>query len=98
MGAEKLILFTNTNGVYENKKLRRTLTITDSKNLIHKGVAEGGMRVKLENCIDAIERGVKRVHIVNGLSPHSLLKEILTKKGVGTMIIADKESEAYFNE
>ena len=96
--AEKMVLFTNTDGVMENGKLLRTLTCTEAQDVIKRGVAVGGMKVKLENCIDAVKRGVVRVHILNGLSPHSLLGEIYTKRGAGTMIIMDEEKKVYSNE
>ncbi|MCX6734215.1 MAG: acetylglutamate kinase [Candidatus Peregrinibacteria bacterium] len=96
--AEKMVLFTNTDGVMESGKLLRTLTCTEAQNVIKKGVAVGGMKVKLENCIDAVKRGVVRVHILNGLSLHSLLGEIYTKRGAGTMIIMDDEKKIYSNE
>ena len=96
--AEKMVLFTNTDGVMENGKLLRTLTCTEAQDVIKRGVAVGGMKVKLENCIDAVKRGVIRVHILNGLSPHSLLGEIYTKRGAGTMIIMDEEKKVYSNE
>lgn len=98
VGAEKMVLFTNTDGVMDGKKLLRTLTSVEAAGLIQRGIAVGGMKVKLANCIDAVKRGVKRVHILNGLSPHSLLGEIYTKRGAGTMIILDKEKEIYSHE
>ncbi len=96
--AEKMVLFTNTDGVMENGKLLRTLTCTEAQDVIKRGVAVGGMKVKLENCMTAVKRGVVRVHILNGLSPHSLLGEIYTKRGAGTMIIMDEEKKIYSNE
>ncbi|MEK7672320.1 MAG: acetylglutamate kinase [Patescibacteria group bacterium] len=96
--AEKMVLFTNTDGVMESGKLISILTCIEARKLIKNEVAIGGMKVKLENCIDAVKRGVVRVHILNGLSPHSLLGEIYTKRGAGTMIIMDEEKETYINE
>ncbi len=93
-----MVLFTNTDGVMENGKLLRTLTCTEAQDVIKRGVAVGGMKVKLENCMTAVKRGVVRVHILNGLSPHSLLGEIYTKRGAGTMIIMDEEKKVYSNE
>ena len=52
---------------------------------------------KLKNCIDAIENGVKRVHILDGRIPHCLLLEIFTNKGIGTAILKD-DGEKYYNE
>jgi acetylglutamate kinase len=97
--AEKLVLFTKTDGVYDqNEKLLTTLTTKEAKDLTEKKVIVDGMAVKIHNCLSAIERGIKRVHIINGLSPHSLLSEVLTKKGVGTMIISNQEKNAYLTE
>ena len=95
---EKLILFTNIDGVYEKKKFISTLTVQEALALIKNGVAKKGMAVKLFNCVDAVQRGVKRVHIINGLSPHSLLGEFFTKSGIGTMITSERENEIYINE
>ena len=57
----------------------------------------GNMIPKLKNCIDAIEEGVKRVHILDGRIPHSLLLEIFTNKGIGTAILRE-DGEKYYNE
>ena len=57
----------------------------------------GGMIPKLQNCIDAIEDGVNRVHILDGRIPHSLLLEIFTNKGIGTAILRE-DGEKYYNE
>lgn len=96
--AEKLIIFSNIDGVYEGGNLLHTLTLKEIGELINNGVAKDGMAVKLENCSHAVKHGVKRVHILNGMSPHSLLLEIFTKSGIGTMIISDKEKIAYEKE
>lgn len=98
MKAEKLFFFTSVDGVYSGKKQLNMLTSEKALQLIETGVAKDGMAVKLHNCLQAIERGVKRVHILNGLSPHSLLMEVLTKKGVGTMIVSENEKSLYLNE
>jgi acetylglutamate kinase len=94
----KLILFSNIDGVYDGKKLLSTITLEEGEKLIKDGIAKDGMAVKLENCMEAVKSGVKRVHIINGLSPHSLLGEIFTKHGIGTMIISDKEKNEYIKE
>ena len=65
--------------------------------MIKTGAIRGGMLPKISNCIDAIESGVSRVHIMDGRIPHSLLLEIFTNKGIGTAILSDKE-EKYWNE
>lgn len=99
MKVEKLILFTNTDGVCgADKKLISYLTASEARELIASGVAKEGMSVKLQNALLAIESGVKRVNIINGLSPHSLLVEVLTKHGIGTMVVADREKKVYLEE
>lgn len=94
---EKLILFTNTKGVYNEKKVLSTLTVEQIRTTL-KHIAKDGMAVKTANAVAAIKGGVKRVHIINGLSKHSLLSEVLTKKGIGTMISAEKEKKVYLKE
>ena len=65
--------------------------------MIRSGTIGGGMLPKLSNCIDAIEAGVSRVHIMDGRIRHSLLLEIFSNKGVGTAILGDSE-EKYYHE
>lgn len=96
--AEKLILFTKADGVMNGDRLFSALTIKEAKGLIEDHVVTDGMIVKVENSIQAAQNGVKRVHILNGLSPHSLLKEVLTTEGVGTMILSDSEKQIYLDE
>lgn len=96
--SEKMILFTDIDGVYHGKKLISFMTVREASRAISKGIATGGMAVKLYNSMMAIKGGVKRVHIINGLSPHSLLGEIFTKKGIGTMISSDREQHIYLKE
>jgi acetylglutamate kinase len=85
--AEKLIFFTNTDGIYHKNRLNRTLTQRKAQQLIDRKVIANGMKVKVENGLKALQGGVPKVHIINGLSRRSLLKEILTQKGIGTMLI-----------
>ena len=61
-------------------------------------VVGGGMIPKLQNCIDAIEEGVSRVHILDGRIPHCLLLEIFTNKGIGTAILRKTEEKYYHDE
>ncbi len=61
------------------------------------GMLGGGMLPKLQNCIDAIEHGVSRVHILDGRIPHCLLLEIFTNKGIGTAILNSKEEQRYYH-
>lgn len=66
-----------------------------SHALIEEGFIGGGMLPKLNNCIEAIENGVSRVHILDGRIPHCLLLEIFTNKGIGTAILGSEESRYY---
>ena len=96
VGAEKLAFLTDIEGVYRDKADPSTLiseiTVSEAKELIGSGYIGGGMLPKLGNCIDAVENGVSRVHILDGRIPHFLLLEIFTNKGIGTAIIGDEES------
>jgi len=96
--AEKLILFTKADGVMNGDRLFSALTIKEADGLIEDHIVTDGMIVKVENSIQAVQNGVKRVHILNGLSPHSLLKEVMTTEGVGTMILSDSEKQIYLDE
>ena len=95
VGAEKLAFLTDIEGVYKNPDDPSTriseLTVTEAKKLIQKGYVGGGMLPKLQNCIEAIENGVSRVHILDGRIPHCLLLEIFTDRGVGTAILKTDE-------
>ena len=73
------------------------LHVHEAEKLISEGYVGGGMIPKLQNCIDAIEEGVNRVHILDGRIPHSLLLEIFTNKGIGTAILRE-DGEKYYNE
>ena len=99
--AEKLAFLTDIEGVYKDPKDKDTLIselrVDEAENLISDGTVGGGMIPKLKNCIDAIEHGVNRVHILDGRIPHSLLLEIFTNKGIGTAILKD-DGEKYYNE
>ncbi len=89
--AEKLIMLTNVPGILLRPEDSSTLitqaTVAEAKELIRRGVVAGGMIPKVNACLFAIERGVRRAHIVDGRIPHSLLLEVFTDKGIGTMII-----------
>ena len=97
VGAEKLAFLTDIEGVYRDKDDPSTLiseiTVSEAKELIGRGYIGGGMLPKLGNCIDAVENGVSRVHILDGRIPHFLLLEIFTNKGIGTAIIGDQEDK-----
>ena len=88
LGAEKLILLTNTAGILDaEQNLMTGLSVTDIDNLIEVGTIHGGMIPKVKCATDAIKGGVSRVHIVDGRVEHSVLLELFTDKGVGTLLL-----------
>lgn len=88
--ARKLILLTDTKGVLDKDgNLISTLNIEDAKRLISEGVVTGGMIPKLKCCIDALEKGVKKAHIIDGREAHAILLEVFTKGGIGTEIVKE---------
>lgn len=99
MKAEKLAFLTDIEGVYKDPADKSTLIselpISEARELILDGNIGGGMLPKLNNCIDAIENGVSRVHILDGRIAHCLLLEIFTNKGIGTAILGESERKYY---
>ncbi|MEQ1598217.1 MAG: acetylglutamate kinase [Methylotenera sp.] len=89
LGAEKLILLTNTPGVLDkNGNLLTGLTPKNIDDLVADGTLSGGMLPKISSALDAARSGVKTVHIIDGRVEHALLLEVLTDEGVGTLIKA----------
>jgi acetylglutamate kinase len=89
--ASRLLFLTDVPGVLDkNGELIKQLTVAEARGLIKDGTISGGMIPKVETCIDALERGVRGVVIVNGKVPHAVLLEIFTEHGAGTLIIHDK--------
>jgi acetylglutamate kinase len=92
--AEKLILLTDTCGILRDREdpdsLVRQLTLAQARELIRSGVVNGGMIPKTECCIRALAQGVTAAHIVDGRIPHSLLLEVFTKAGIGTMVVGSQ--------
>ena len=85
--SRRLILMTNVEGVYDDKKkLISEIKPFDLENLIKWKVVQGGMIPKIENCVDAVQNGVRGVVILDGRKPHSILHEIFSDKGSGTLI------------
>jgi len=82
--AEKLIFVTDVDGINDGKNLIPTLTVNDVRGLIRRKVITGGMIPKSLSMVKAINKGVKKTHIINGTIPHSLLLEIFTDSGIGT--------------
>ncbi len=92
LGAESLISMTDINGllrdVNDPASLISRVTLEEAPSLVEEGIISGGMIPKVDCCIEAIRRGVKRVFIINGTVPHAILIEILTDAGIGTMFVA----------
>ena len=91
VGAEKLIYLSDVNGVRRDKNdpetLINSLTDKEARGLIADGTIEAGMIPKVEACLETIDRGVRKVHIIDGRIRHSLLLEIYTNRGVGTELV-----------
>ena len=91
--AERLIMMTDIAGLLKDKDDPSTLipeiTVSEAKKLFEDGVIQGGMIPKVKCCMDAIKHGVKNVVIMDGRIPHSILMEILTDEGAGTMVVGD---------
>ena len=90
LGAEKLILLTDVRGLLRDPKDESTLIhvvrTQEVPALVEEGVISGGMIPKMQCCVDAIHGGVERVHILDGRIPHSILIELLSDEGIGTMM------------
>lgn len=99
MHAEKLAFLTDIEGVYRDPQDPSTLIsklfVKEARELIDSGNVGGGMIPKLQNCVDAIEGGVSRVHILDGRIKHCLLLEIFTDKGIGTAILRKDGIQCY---
>ncbi|MCI7639624.1 MAG: acetylglutamate kinase [Clostridiales bacterium] len=93
LNAERLIMMTDIAGILRDKDdpstLIPALTVREAKNLFDEGVISGGMIPKVDCCIEAINKGVKHVVIMDGRVPHSILMELLTDEGAGTMVMGD---------
>ena len=94
LGAERLIMMTDIAGILMDKDDPKTLiseiTVKEAQNLFDEGVISGGMIPKVQCCIDAIGEGVQNVIIMDGRVPHSILMELLTDEGAGTMVTGGK--------
>lgn len=91
LGADKLIILTDVEGIMEDRNdpasLFSVLKTVEIPSLIDRGVIEGGMIPKVECCLDALTGGVKNTHILDGRELHSILLELFTDKGIGTMVV-----------
>ena len=91
LGAEKLILLTDVHGLLRDPADESTLLqkvgLSEVPLLVREGVIQGGMIPKVECCVEAVRSGVERTHILDGRIPHSILIELLSDEGIGTMIL-----------
>ena len=94
LNAKRLIMMTDIAGILRDKDDLSTLipeiTVSEAKTLFSEGVISGGMIPKVDCCIEAIGKGVQKVIIMDGRVPHSILMELLTDEGAGTMVVGDK--------
>jgi len=94
LGAEKLILLTDTSGILKDYKDPSTLiakvSIQEARELISAGIVGGGMIPKVGCCVRSLAQGVRAAHIIDGRIPHALLLEIFTDEGIGSMIVASE--------
>lgn len=89
--AEKYILLTDVEGIYRLENSREPVFLsairgTEAREMIRKGQINGGMIPKVESCLQVIEHGISRAHIIDGRIPHSILLEVFTDRGIGTMV------------
>ncbi len=96
LGAERLIMMTDVAGILRDKDDPTTLipnvTLSEAEKLFEEGIINGGMIPKVNCCIEAIHKGVKNVVIMDGRVPHSILMEILTDEGAGTMVMGEENA------
>lgn len=94
LGAEKLILLTDTPGILENYQdpstLLTKLDIKQARDLISQGIVAGGMIPKVNCCVRSLAQGVRAAHILDGRVPHAILLEIFTNQGIGSMLVASE--------
>ena len=90
--AEKLVFLTDVEGILKDKNAPSSIisrmNADEAKRLVHEGVIKGGMIPKVECCLDALEKGVQTVHVLDRRLPHSILLEIFTAEGIGTMMLS----------
>ena len=95
LGARKLVVLTDVEGVYaswpDRDSLLSRLSVSAARELLT--TVDEGMIPKLEACVRAVEAGVPQAHVIDGRQPHSLLLEVFTSEGIGTMILPDEEPE-----
>ncbi|MDE6978075.1 MAG: acetylglutamate kinase, partial [Helicobacter sp.] len=89
--AKKVLFLTDTRGVLDSDgEIIQSLDIADVERLKENGVISGGMIPKIDACIDCVQAGVQKAHIIDGRVEHALLLELFTSSGIGTEIVANK--------
>ncbi|MFH1264715.1 MAG: acetylglutamate kinase, partial [Planctomycetota bacterium] len=100
--AEKLVFLSDVNGVRRRKEepdsLVHSLTAEEARAMIATGAVDAGMVPKVEACLETLQKGVRKVHIIDGRLRHSLLLEVYTSSGVGTEIVEDSRQEGAADE
>lgn len=96
--SRKLIFLSDVDGVIVNGETATLITDEEIPKLIQEGIATDGMQVKLENCVHALQNGVRRIHLLNGFTPHILSREIFETVSPTTMIIREQDRQSYLNE
>lgn len=96
--ADKLIFMSDVDGVNIDGETAFMVLAEDIPSLITDGIVTDGMKVKMENCLAALDAGVKRIHLINGLRENALHKEIFESMGPGTMLLRAEERDNYMNE
>lgn len=95
LGAEKMMYLSDVNGVRANKddpdSVISSLTASEAREMIRTGAVDKGMIPKIEACLETLERGIRKIHVIDGRERHSLLLEIYTNTGVGTEIVKDRD-------
>ena len=98
IGADKLIFMSDVDGVKVNGETAMIITSEQIPKYIEDGTVTDGMQVKMENCLFALNAGVKRIHLINGLHDNALQNEIFESVGPGTMLFCEDERDNYLNE
>ena len=99
IGAHKVVFLTDVDGLYEDFDDKDTLVssmmLDEARALVEGGTLSTGMVPKMRSCVHALDAGVHRAHIINGTTPHALLLELLTDKGIGTMVTQPADVESF---
>lgn len=99
IGAHKVVFLTDVDGLYEDFSRKDTLiskmSLPEARAMVEDRAISSGMIPKLSSCVRALEAGVHRAHIINGTTPHALLLELLTDRGIGTMVYQTEEVETF---